>query len=84
MRNYGLPASYYSKGDLGIQEGFNKLIANDVSATELEDRITTAQKRVVNADPNVLKTLKAFCDLTTSNKFSKPIVDMERLANDYQ
>lgn len=60
MRNYGLPASYYSKGDLGIQEGFNKLIANDVSATELEDRITTAQKRVVNADPNVLKTLKAF------------------------
>lgn len=60
MRNYGLPESYYSKGDLGIQEGFNKLIANDVSATELEDRIATAQQRVVNADPNVLKTLKAF------------------------
>lgn len=60
MRNYGLPESYYAKGDLGIQEGFNKLIANDVSATELEDRLTTAQQRVVNADPNVLKSLKAF------------------------
>ena len=60
MRNYGLPESYYAKGDLGIQEGFNKLIANDVSATELEDRIATAQSRVVNADPNVLKTLKSF------------------------
>ena len=60
MRNYGLPESYYAKGDLGIQEGFNKLIANDVSATELEDRISTAQSRVVNADPNVLKTLKEY------------------------
>jgi len=60
MRNYGLPDTYTARGDLGIQEGFNKLIANDVSATELEDRIATAQQRVVNADPNVLKTLKAF------------------------
>ena len=60
MRNYGLPETYSAKGDLGIQEGFNKLIANDVSATELEDRITTAQSRVVNADPNVLKALKAY------------------------
>jgi hypothetical protein len=60
MRNYGLPDTYSAKGDLGIQEGFNKLIANDVSATELEDRIATAQQRVVNADPNVLKTLKEF------------------------
>jgi hypothetical protein len=60
MRNYGLPESYSAKGDLGVQEGFNKLIANDVSATELEDRITTAQSRVVNADPNVLKALKAY------------------------
>jgi hypothetical protein len=60
MRNYGLPESYSTKGDLGIQEGFNKLIANDVSATELEDRIATAQSRVVNADPNVLKMLKSY------------------------
>jgi hypothetical protein len=60
MRNYGLPDNYSAKGELGIQEGFNKLLANDVSATELEDRIATAQQRVVNADPNVLKTLKEF------------------------
>jgi hypothetical protein len=30
MRNYGLPASYYTKDSLGTQSGFNKLIANDV------------------------------------------------------
>ena len=60
MRNYGLPASYYAKGDLGRQEGFEKLIGFDVSATELEDRIMTAQSRVINAAPEVTTALKQF------------------------
>jgi hypothetical protein len=60
MRNYGLPESYYSKGQFGVQEGFTKLIANDVSNTELEDRIATAQERVLNANPEVTKALKQF------------------------
>ena len=60
MRNYGLPASYYAKGDLGRQEGFEKLLANDVSATELEDRVMTAQSRVMNANPEVKQALRAF------------------------
>jgi hypothetical protein len=60
MRNYGLPASYYTKGDLGRQEGFEKLIGFDVSATELEDRIMTAQSRVINANPEVMTALKQF------------------------
>jgi len=68
MRNYGLPASYYAKGDLGVQEGFNKLLANDVSATELEDRVMTAQSRVVNANPEVMQALKQFYpDITNSD-----------------
>lgn len=60
MRNYGLPPSYYTKGDLGIQEGFNKLLANDVSAAELEDRVMTAQSRVINANPEVKQALRTF------------------------
>jgi hypothetical protein len=60
MRNYGLPASYYSKDDIGTQVGFQKLLANDVSASELEDRIATAQQRVLNTNPEVLKALKQF------------------------
>ncbi len=60
MRNYGLPASYYAKGDLGRQEGFEKLIAGDVSAAELEDRVLTAQNRVLNAPPQVKEALKQF------------------------
>ena len=60
MRNYGLPESYSARGEMGAQEGFNKFIANDVSAAELEDRIMTAQNRVMNANPEVLASLKAF------------------------
>jgi|688.fasta_scaffold98203_3 hypothetical protein len=60
MRNYGLPATYYTKDSTGKQVGFEKFIAGDVSATELEDRISTAQKRVINANPEVSSALKAF------------------------
>jgi hypothetical protein len=60
MRNYGLPATYYSRGDLGRQEGFEKLIAGDVSPAELEDRIATAQNRVLNAAPEVTTALRKF------------------------
>jgi len=60
MRNYGLPASYYAKDSMGTQAGFNQLLANDVSAAELEDRVLTAQSRVVNANPEVKQALRAF------------------------
>ena len=60
MRSYGLPASYYTPGQYGKQEGFEKLIASDVSSTELEDRVSTAQKRVLNANPEVTTALKQF------------------------
>ena len=60
MRNYGLPASYYTKDTTGRQEGFEKLIGFDVSATELEDRVLTAQNRVINAAPEVTTALKQF------------------------
>lgn len=60
MRNYGLPDTYYAKGDLGRQPGFEKFIAGDVSPVELESRIQTAQNRVVKANPEVSAALKQF------------------------
>jgi len=60
MRNYGLPSTYYTKDATGKQSGFDKFLANDVSASELEDRIATAQQRVVNSNPEVLQALKQF------------------------
>ena len=66
MRNYGLPASYYTKDATGKQVGFEKFISGDVSAVELEDRIATAQKRVINANPQVSEALKQFYPDITS------------------
>jgi len=68
MRQYGLPESYYAKSGTGVQEGFRKLIENDVSNIELEDRISTAQKRVLNANPEVTQALKQFYpDITNAD-----------------
>jgi hypothetical protein len=68
MRNYGLPENYYTRGDMGRQEGFERFIANDVSAAELEDRVMTAQNRVINANPEVLASLREFYpDITNSD-----------------
>ena len=66
MRNYGLPATYYTRGDMGRQEGFEKFIAGDVSPAELEDRVSIAQKRVLNAPPEVTTALKQFYPDITS------------------
>ena len=55
MMQYGLPESYYARGDLGRQQGFEELIANDVSNLELEDRISTAQKRVIKQNVKLIK-----------------------------
>ena len=60
MRNYGLPESYWAKDSMGTQEGFTNFIGNDVSAPELESRIMNAQKRVINANPEVSTALKQF------------------------
>ena len=60
LRNAGLPESYWKRGELGAQEGFTNFIANDVSAVELEDRVSTAQKRLMYANPEVSIALKTF------------------------
>jgi hypothetical protein len=60
MRQYGLPESYWSKDPMGTQAGFEQLLANDVSNTELEDRLLVAQDRVLKANPEVLNALKQF------------------------
>jgi len=78
MRNYGLPASYYAKGDLGRQEGFEKLISGDVSAAELEDRIMTAQNRVVNAPPQVKEALQRFYPDINSSDILAYTLDPEK------
>jgi hypothetical protein len=44
MMNYGVPESYYKKGAMGTQEGFEKLVANNVDPVTLEERIMEGVK----------------------------------------
>jgi len=60
MRDSGLPASYYKTGLYGKQEGFDALLANDVSAVELGDRISVAKERVIRGAPQIAQALKEF------------------------
>jgi hypothetical protein len=60
MRQYGLPDTYYTRGDMGRQAGFEQFIAGDVSPVELEDRIQTAQNRVLNAPGQIKDALAQF------------------------
>lgn len=78
MRNYGLPASYYARGDMGRQQGFEKFIAGDVSAAELEDRISTAQNRVINAAPEIAQSLREFYPDITNGDILAYALDPEQ------
>lgn len=75
MRRYGMPESYYKKGDLGTQAGFEKFIGFDVSPVELEDRIQTAQSRVFDANPEVANTLKQFYPGITNGDILAYVLD---------
>lgn len=82
MRNYGLPSTYYTPDSTGTQPGFQKLLANDVSAAELEDRIATAQQRVLNSNPEVLKALRQFYpDLNNADILAYTLDPQNALAN---
>ena len=78
MRNYGLPATYYTKDSLGTQAGFNKLISNDVSAVELEERVLTAQKRVLDAAPEIKTALRQFYPDITNGDILAYTLDPEK------
>lgn len=75
MRNYGLPDSYYAKDSLGTQAGFEKLLSNDVSAPELEERIIQAKDRVLNANPEVAAALKAYYPGITEGNILAYVLD---------
>jgi len=84
MRNYELPASYYAKDSLGAQAGFQKLLANDVSAVELEDRLIQAKDRVINANPEVSAALKAYYPEITNGEILAYVLDPQNALKDIQ
>jgi len=60
MRNYGLPSSYYERGQAGVQPGFTNLIAGNVSASELEDRVQRATDFMDKGPKAYVEAIKQF------------------------
>jgi hypothetical protein len=85
MRRYGLPQSYYTRGELGRQEGFEKFIEFDVSPVELEERISTAQNRIFNAPPEVMRLMSDFYgDVISNGDALAYILDPQRALSEIQ
>jgi hypothetical protein len=82
MREYGLPATYWTKDATGRQTGFEQLIANDVSAVELEDRLMTAQERVLKGAPEIIDTLKKYYPEITNGDILAYTLDPKNAIND--
>jgi LysM repeat protein len=60
MRNYGLPASYYSKDSIGRQQGFEILIGGDVKVPELEERIILGKNELLEAPAETRQAFAQF------------------------
>ena len=73
----------YGVGNLSSRAQFSTLIGNAVSVTEATRRIDTAVKRVKNADPEILKTIRdLFPSITDTDivaYFLKPTETLQEL-----
>lgn len=61
LQSYGLPAGFYDS-----PEDYKSFIANDISASELADRVQAAQAAVQMTDPALRQQLKDYYGLDTS------------------
>lgn len=84
MRRYGLPESYYTPGELGRQSNFEKFIAGDISPAELEDRVQSAQSRVINANPEVAQALRTYYPGITNGDILAYALDTKQAIKDIQ
>ena len=83
MQNYGMPASYYSRGDLGVQSYFEEAIANNVDPVTFEERIMEG-KKVLDANKNTLDAVKQFYPNLTNGDFLAYVLDTKNALSDIQ
>ena len=74
MQNYGLPESYYKRGALGKQAGFENLIGGNVDPITLEERIMEGQK-VVNGSKDIKDAIGQFYPGINNSDFLAYVLD---------
>jgi hypothetical protein len=74
MQNYGLPESYYTRGEMGIQAGFENLIAGNVDPITLEERIMEGQK-VVKGSKDIKDAIGQFYPGINNSDFLAYVLD---------
>ena len=74
MQNYGLPASYYERGALGKQAGFENLIGGNVDPITLEERIIEGQK-VVKGSKDIKDAIGQFYPGINNSDFLAYVLD---------
>ena len=67
MRRFGLPESYYIRQPGRSNPVFENLVEFDISAPELEERLMLGQKRVMEAPPEVLASIRDFYGDSVTN-----------------
>jgi len=74
MQNYGLPASYYERGALGKQAGFENLIGGNVDPVTLEERIMEGQK-VLKGSKEIKDAISQFYPDVTNGDILAYVLD---------
>ena len=74
MQNYGLPESYYTRGEMGIQAGFENLIGGNVDPITLEERIMEGQK-VVKGSKDIKDAIGQFYPGINNSDFLAYVLD---------
>ena len=83
MQNYGMPASYYSRGDLGVQSYFEEAISGNVDPVTFEERIMEG-KKVLDANKSTLDAVKQFYPNLTNGDFLAYVLDTKNALSDIQ
>jgi len=83
MQNYGMPASYYARGELGVQPYFEEAISNNVDPVTFEDRIMEG-KKVLDANKFTLDAAKQFYPTLNDGDFLAYVLNTKDAITDIQ
>jgi hypothetical protein len=83
MQNYGMPAKYYARGELGVQQYFEDAISNNVDPVTFEERIMEG-KKVIDANKNTFDAIKQFYPSLNDGDFLSYVLDSKNAISDIQ